>query len=129
MKIKLIRYSSNLDYRYILCTFYTWKETLIFKTYFYRNSHSNKNSEVQKEKLKEIVSLIRKQWKCSYIDCSAKYNWKVVGVFKEIIKIIDSVQPRSGTISHREVTSLVIENMQGNMERTKCIILWTTVKY
>lgn len=89
----------------------------------YRNSHS-KSTEVQKEKLKEIVSLIRKQWKCSYIDCSAKYNWKVVAVFKEIIKIIETIQPsRSATFGHREVTSLVIENMHGNMERTKCIIL------
>lgn len=82
---------------------------------------TNKRGEVQKEKLKEIVALIRKQWKCSYVDCSAKYNWKVVAVFEEIIKIVDGVRPRSATLGHREVASLVIENAHV-ARRTKCIV-------
>ena len=40
---------------------------------------------------REVANLIKKQWKCDYIECSAKYNWHVVLLFKELMKDIDSM--------------------------------------
>ena len=39
---------------------------------------------------KELANLVKKQWKCSYIECSAKYNWRVVPIFRDIIKTIEN---------------------------------------
>lgn len=36
---------------------------------------------------KELGQLIQKQWKCAYVTCSAKFNWKINAVFEEIIKV------------------------------------------
>lgn len=33
---------------------------------------------------------LAKKWKCPFILCSAKYNWHIVEVFKEILKAIES---------------------------------------
>lgn len=41
---------------------------------------------------KELSSMVRKTWKCSYLECSAKYNWRIVPIFKDIIKSIEANQ-------------------------------------
>uniref|UniRef100_A0A915IBT6 SP-RING-type domain-containing protein n=1 Tax=Romanomermis culicivorax TaxID=13658 RepID=A0A915IBT6_ROMCU len=38
---------------------------------------------------KEYFNIARKQFKCPYVECSAKYNWHVTSVFKELMKIIE----------------------------------------
>lgn len=38
---------------------------------------------------REITNIVKKHWKCVYVECSAKYNWHVTAVFKELMKIID----------------------------------------
>lgn len=43
-----------------------------------------------RERRRDIVSLVRKHWKCGYVECSAKYNWRVVAVFHELMRSIDS---------------------------------------
>lgn len=35
--------------------------------------------------LKDISTLVRKHWRCGYIECSAKYNYKVGDVFRELM--------------------------------------------
>lgn len=47
------------------------------------------------EQRKEIASLVRKQWKCAYVECSAKFNWHVSSVFKEVIRLIDAAAEQS----------------------------------
>lgn len=39
---------------------------------------------------KDLANLVRKQWKCSYLECSAKYNWRIVPIFREILKSLES---------------------------------------
>lgn len=45
---------------------------------------------------KDLSNLIRKQWKCNYIECSVKYNWHVTPIFREIIKSLDVTLPLGG---------------------------------
>lgn len=40
---------------------------------------------------KEFSNLVRKQWKCNYIECSAKYNWRIMAIFRELLKSIDPI--------------------------------------
>lgn len=67
------------------------------------------------EKRRDIVNLVKKHWKCGYIECSAKYNWKVVAVFKELINMIDNVEIRD--------QSPMLDNIQEALDRNKCRIL------
>ena len=39
---------------------------------------------------KDLANLVKKQWKCSYMECSAKYNWRVVPIFRDLIKTIEN---------------------------------------
>ncbi|XP_018329171.1 ras-like protein family member 10B [Agrilus planipennis] len=67
------------------------------------------------EKRRDIVNLVKKHWKCGYIECSAKYNWKVIAVFKELMNMIDSVEIRD--------QSPMLDNIQEALDRNKCAIL------
>lgn len=39
---------------------------------------------------KDFANLVRKHWKCCYMECSAKYNWRVVPIFREIFKSLEA---------------------------------------
>lgn len=67
------------------------------------------------EKRRDIVNLVKKHWKSGYIECSAKYNWKVVAVFKELINMIDNLSSRD--------QSPMLDNIQEALDRNKCIII------
>jgi len=36
-----------------------------------------------------VANVVRKQWKCSYVECSARFNWRVVALFRELMKAVD----------------------------------------
>lgn len=77
------------------------------------------------EKRRDIMNLVKKHWKCGYVECSARYNWHVVGVFKELMKAVDAMDS-SGLPSsqgYKEVCSPMIDNIQDALDRNKCIIL------
>ncbi|ELT87273.1 hypothetical protein CAPTEDRAFT_93308 [Capitella teleta] len=38
---------------------------------------------------REVANVVKKQWKTGYMECSAKYNWHVVVLFKEVMKTLD----------------------------------------
>ena len=40
--------------------------------------------------LKSHMQHLAKKWKCPFVFCSAKYNWHIVKVFQEILKLIES---------------------------------------
>ncbi|PSN32810.1 hypothetical protein C0J52_22971 [Blattella germanica] len=73
-----------------------------------------------REKRRDIVNLVKKHWKCTYIECSAKYNWRVVAVFKELMKAVDSLEAGQ---TNKEVCSPMIDNIHDALDRNKCIIL------
>lgn len=67
------------------------------------------------ERRRDVINLVKKHWKCGYIECSAKYNWKVVAVFKELISMIDNIEVRD--------QSPMLDNIQEALDRNKCVIL------
>ncbi|KAK2161885.1 hypothetical protein LSH36_108g05027 [Paralvinella palmiformis] len=63
---------------------------------------------------REVASVVKKQWKCAYIECSAKYNWHIVLLFKELMKLIDHIDYGHKPASIR---------MQDAFRRNRCVIL------
>ncbi|XP_016839293.1 ras-related protein Rap-1b isoform X2 [Nasonia vitripennis] len=41
---------------------------------------------------RDIVNLVRKHWRCGYVECSARFNCRVVQVFRELMKSIQAVE-------------------------------------
>lgn len=77
-------------------------------------------SDTNRRKREDIVSLVTKHWKCNYIECSAKYNWKVMQLFKEVMEMIDS----SYTIQQQhDHFATVIDNISDENDKNKCNIL------
>ncbi|KAG4066831.1 hypothetical protein HA402_012898, partial [Bradysia odoriphaga] len=37
------------------------------------------------QELKDISTLVRKHWRCGYVECSAKFNYKIGDVFRELM--------------------------------------------
>ncbi|EEB19677.1 conserved hypothetical protein [Pediculus humanus corporis] len=68
-------------------------------------------SNVNQRKRRDIVNLVKKHWKCNYVECSAKHNWGVIAVFKELMEVIDFY------------SSPVIDNIQDAFDGNKCAIL------
>lgn len=73
-----------------------------------------------REKRRDIVNLVKKHWKCTYVECSAKYNWRVVAVFKELMKSVDSLETGQ---TNKEVCSPMMDNIHDALDRNKCSIL------
>lgn len=63
---------------------------------------------------REVAMQVKKQWKCGYIECSAKYNWHIIMLFKEIMKLIDNID-----YSHKPTSARV----QDAFRRNQCVIL------
>lgn len=70
------------------------------------------------EKRRDIANLVRKHWKCGYMECSAKYNWKLVAAFRELMGMVDSIDVRE--------QSPMLDNLQDALDRNKCAILWNS---
>ncbi|KAF4518704.1 hypothetical protein B566_EDAN013723 [Ephemera danica] len=76
---------------------------------------------------RDIVNFVKKHWKCGYVECSAKYNWKIMSLFKELTIAIDLLTRASGTgtgalggSSSKDHTAHPIDNFH---DGNKCIIL------
>ncbi|XP_014665131.1 PREDICTED: ras-like protein family member 10B [Priapulus caudatus] len=63
---------------------------------------------------REVVNIVKKSWKCGYIECSARYNWHVVALFKELMKAIHYID-----YGHKPTAVRI----QGALRRNKCVIL------
>jgi proline dehydrogenase len=40
---------------------------------------------------KEIVQLVKKNWHSTHVECSAKYNWNIVTIFRELATTLDMI--------------------------------------
>ncbi len=54
------------------------------------NSNSIPNDSHVSDR-KEISHLVRKSWRSAHVECSAKYNWNIVNVFRELAITLDMV--------------------------------------
>ncbi|KAG8236108.1 hypothetical protein J437_LFUL000470 [Ladona fulva] len=41
---------------------------------------------------RDIATIVQKHWRCGYVECSAKYNWRIVAVFKELMQAVDALE-------------------------------------
>ena len=63
---------------------------------------------------REISNVVRKQWKCGYIECSAKHNWHIIALFKEVMRAVDC-----NDVGHKPTSMRV----QDAFRRNRCVIL------
>jgi GTPase SAR1 family protein len=63
---------------------------------------------------REVAGMVKKQWKCPYIECSATHNWHIVSVFKELMKAVDMIDH---TAQQRHSSE------RGQNARARCVIL------
>lgn len=61
-----------------------------------------------------VSVLVKKTWKCGYVECSAKFNWHVVLLFKELLGIAVTRGVRQNHTSIR---------LQGALQRNRCTIM------
>ena len=61
---------------------------------------------------REVASTVKEQWKCGYIECSAKFNWHVILLFKELMKTIDYID-----YDHKPTS------LRGALRNNRCVIL------
>uniref|UniRef100_H3DEJ3 RAS-like, family 10, member A n=1 Tax=Tetraodon nigroviridis TaxID=99883 RepID=H3DEJ3_TETNG len=61
-----------------------------------------------------VSVLVKKTWKCGYVECSAKFNWHVVLLFKELLGIAVARGLRQNHTSIR---------LQGALQRNRCTIM------
>ena len=54
----------------------------------------------QSRSKQEIISVVRKTWRATYVECSVKYNWNVSAAFKEVAREI---------INHKENIAKEVE--------------------
>ena len=40
---------------------------------------------------KEIAQLVKKTWRSTHIECSAKYNWNMVTIFRELAIMLEMI--------------------------------------
>ncbi|RZF37275.1 hypothetical protein LSTR_LSTR005607, partial [Laodelphax striatellus] len=83
------------------------------------------------ETRKAIANLVRRHWMCGYVECSAKHNWRVVDVFKELMKMIDQAQMNGRLLRAASYSSSSDNDQAGRgggsvastQDRTRCSIL------
>ncbi|CAH0773326.1 unnamed protein product [Bemisia tabaci] len=85
--------------------------------------NSNRNSNSAELRRRDIINLVKKHWKCSYVECSAKYNWRIVAIFKELMKTIDAMEYSAHNFGHKQVVSPMIDNIHNALDNNKCVIL------
>ncbi|KAL7840016.1 hypothetical protein SRHO_G00266740 [Serrasalmus rhombeus] len=61
-----------------------------------------------------VSVLVKKTWKCGYVECSAKYNWHVLLLFKELLGIAVARGLRQNHASIR---------LQGALQRNRCSVM------
>ena len=78
------------------------------------SSHSSESRE-----RRDICSMVRKQWKLSHMECSAKNNWRIVALFKEVTRLCDILEN-----SHHAKENIHLSHIENfhPLHRQKCAI-------
>ncbi|CAG7709891.1 unnamed protein product [Allacma fusca] len=67
---------------------------------------------------RDICSMVRKQWKLAHMECSAKNNWRIVALFKEVTRLCDILE---NSHAKENIHLSHIENFHP-LHRQKCAI-------
>lgn len=81
---------------------------------------SSQPSSQENRERRDICSMVRKQWKLTHVECSAKFNWRVVSLFKEITRLCDILE-----MAHNK-ESLHMSHIESfhPLNTEKCAISW-----
>ncbi|KAI5627175.1 ras-like protein family member 10A isoform X1, partial [Silurus asotus] len=63
---------------------------------------------------RSVSVLVKKTWKCGYVECSAKFNWHVLLLFKELLGIAVARGLRHNHASIR---------LQGALHSNRCLVM------
>ncbi|KAG8236111.1 hypothetical protein J437_LFUL000473 [Ladona fulva] len=123
--------------------------SLLFHQY---QQQQNALAMAEARERRDIANIVKKHWRCGYVECSAKYNWRVVSVFKELMQAIDGMEgrgpslrsygnfaeveqviPRSQCVINKEAarsftlrrqrTPMVVNNIHNALEGSRCDVL------
>ncbi|KAJ6659103.1 hypothetical protein lerEdw1_019406 [Lerista edwardsae] len=61
-----------------------------------------------------LAVLVKKSWKCGYLECSAKFNWHIVLLFKELL-----CSALAGGCKNNHATM----RLQGALHRNRCSLM------
>lgn len=70
-----------------------------------------------KREMREVAGVVRKQWKASYVEVSAKCNWHVVAAFRELLLAVEDAQAHTHARPHN------LHELHEAIEHSKCTIL------
>ncbi|KAG8236109.1 hypothetical protein J437_LFUL000471 [Ladona fulva] len=125
--------------------------SLLFHHQQHAIAQQNAIAIAESRERRDIANIVKKHWRCGYVECSAKYNWRVVSVFKELMQAVDAFEGKStpgstgGSIgdnvplvpggasgkegirsfhlSRHQRTPMVVDNLQDALDRNKCQVL------
>ncbi|XP_076032490.1 ras-like protein family member 10B, partial [Oratosquilla oratoria] len=76
-------------------------------------------SEGMHRERRDIASTVRKHWKASYIEVSAKHNWHVVAAFRELLLALEEARASAANQKHHPN----LQELHEAIEHSKCTIL------
>lgn len=62
-----------------------------------------------------VSDLVRKSWKCGYVECSAKFNWHILLLFSEALRSVGCARCK-----HMHATV----RFQRALRRERCALMW-----
>lgn len=65
-----------------------------------------------------VSDLVRKSWKCGYVECSAKFNWHILLLFGEALRSV-------GCARCKHVHTTV--RFQRALRRERCTLMWAAI--
>ncbi|KAK7070362.1 Ras-like protein member 10B [Halocaridina rubra] len=71
----------------------------------------------EKREMRDVANVVRKQWKASYVEVSAKCNWHVVAAFRELLLAVEDAHAHSSALPHN------LHELHEVIEHSKCTIL------
>ncbi|TRY70325.1 hypothetical protein TCAL_08921 [Tigriopus californicus] len=73
---------------------------------------ASRSTDQSEKDRKEMVNMVKKSWRASHVECSAKYNWNVVNVFKELAVTLDMVANGQ----------MIGPGSQGSVKKKRCLM-------
>lgn len=77
-------------------------------------SSTSRSTDQSEKDRKDMVNMVKKSWRASHVECSAKYNWNVVNVFKELAVTLDMVANGQ----------MIGPGSQGSVKKKRCLMFW-----
>ena len=75
------------------------------------------SSDSKQTTRRDVTAYVRKQWRCAYCETSARSNWRVTALFKDVVRVIESGE------TSQKVTTTRAARVQNALRSNHCNIL------